>query len=101
SAVGVQSCMDLGQDLLIPDPATSMFGISDRAIIDVADSLMAVKTLVFDSRTLTMAELLEALDNNFEGERGEEIRRLCLAAPKFGNDIEAVDLLARRLSGDS
>jgi formate C-acetyltransferase len=101
SAVGVQSCMDLGQDLLIPDPATSMFGISDRAIIDVADSLMAVKTLVFDRRPLTLAELRAALDGDFEGERGGEIRRLCLAAPKFGNDIEEVDLLARRLSEDS
>ena len=101
SAVGVQSCMDLGQDLLIPDPASSMFGISDRAIIDVADSLMAVKTLVFDIKKLTMEELLEALDSNFEGKRGEEIRRLCLAQPKFGNDIDEVDRLAGKISEDS
>jgi len=101
STVGVQSCMDRGQDLLIPDPDSCMFGISDRAIIDVADSLLAVKKLVFDEKKLTMQELLEALDGNFEGKRGEEIRRLCLAQPKFGNDIEEVDLLARQISADS
>jgi pyruvate formate-lyase/glycerol dehydratase family glycyl radical enzyme len=101
SAMGIQTCMDLGQDLLIPDPASSMFGISDRAIIDVADSLMAVKKLVFDEKKLTMDELLKALDSNFEGGHGEEIRRMCLAQPKFGNDTDEVDLLAKKISEDS
>ena len=101
SSVGIQNCMDLGQDLLIPNPDSCMFGISDRAIIDVADSLMAVKKMVFDEKKLTMGDLLEALDSNFEGKRGEEIRRLCLAQPKFGNDIDEVDLLAKKISEDS
>jgi len=101
SAVGIQSCMDLGQDLLIPDPDSSMFGISDRAIIDVADSLIAVKKLVFDEKSLTMEELLGAIQSNFEGQRGEEIRRLCLGQPKFGNDIDEVDLLVKKISEDS
>ncbi len=101
SAMGIQRCMDVGQDLLIPDPECSMFGISDRAIIDVADSLMAVKKLVFDEKTLTLPELLDALDSNFEGARGEEIRRMCLAQPKFGNDISEVDQLASKIGNDS
>jgi pyruvate-formate lyase len=101
STMGIQRCMDTGQDLLIPDPAYSMFGISDRAIIDVADSLMAVKRLVFDEKKLSMDELLKTLDSNFEGKRGEEIRQMCLAQPKFGNDTEAVDLLAQKVSEDS
>jgi pyruvate formate-lyase/glycerol dehydratase family glycyl radical enzyme len=101
SAMGIQRCMDLGQDLLIPDPDYSMFGISDRAIIDVADSLMAVKKLVFDEKSLTMQELLNTLDTNFEGKRGEEIRQMCLAQPKYGNDLSEVDLLAKKISEDS
>jgi formate C-acetyltransferase len=101
STMGIQQCMDLGQDLLIPDPDSCMFGISDRAIIDVADSLIAVKKLVFEDRKLTIGELLEALETNFEGKRGEEIRQMCLAQPKFGNDTDAVDLLAKRISEDS
>jgi pyruvate-formate lyase len=46
---------------------------------------------------LTMDELLNALDSNFAGERGEEIRQMCLAAPKFGNDIDEVDLMVREV----
>jgi pyruvate formate-lyase/glycerol dehydratase family glycyl radical enzyme len=101
STMGIQRCMDAGQDLLIPDPAYSMFGISDRAIIDVADSLMAVKKLVFEEKKLSMDELLKALDSNFDGKRGEEIRQMCLAQPKFGNDTEEVDRLAGKISEDS
>jgi pyruvate formate-lyase/glycerol dehydratase family glycyl radical enzyme len=101
SVMGIEKCMDDGQDLLIPHPDYSMFGISDRAIIDVADSLTAVKRLVFDEKKLTMDELLNTLDKNFEGPRGEEIRRMCLAQPKYGNDIDEVDTLAGKISKDS
>jgi formate C-acetyltransferase len=101
SAMSIQKCMDLGQDLLIPDPASTMFGISDRALIDVVDSLMALKKLIFDDKKLTMDELVKVLDSNFDGKQGEEIRRLCLAQPKFGNDIDEVDLLAQKVSADS
>ena len=101
STMGIQRCMDLGQDLLIPDPDSCMFGISDRAIIDVADSLIAVKKLVFDDRKLTMDELLKALESNFDGKRGEEVRQMCLAQPKFGNDLDEVDLLAKKIGEDS
>jgi formate C-acetyltransferase len=101
SAVGIEGCMELGQDLLIPHPDFTMMGISDRAIIDVTDSLMAVKKLVFEEQKLTMDELLTALDSDFGGTRGEEIRQMCLAQPKYGNDIDEVDRLAGRLSSDS
>ena len=101
SSVSVPFCMEAGQDLLIPDPQHSQFGISDRAIIDVADSLIAVKKLVFEEKKLTMKELVDALDSNFEGARGEEIRQMCLKAPKFGNDIDEVDLLAKDISAFS
>ena len=44
-----------------------------------------------------MDELMNALDNNFKGERGEEIRQMCLAAPKFGNDIDEADEMVREV----
>jgi formate C-acetyltransferase len=62
---------------------------------------MAMTKLVFDSNKLTMDELLGALDNNFEGARNQEIRQMCLSQPKYGNDIDEVDLLAGRISKDS
>jgi pyruvate-formate lyase len=87
-------CMEKGQDILITDTDHS-YGISDRAIVDTADSLTAIKKLVFDEKKLTMDELMNALGTNFEGARGEEIRQMCLAAPKFGNDIDEADLMVR------
>ncbi len=101
SVMGIEKCMDDGQDLLIPHPDYTMFGISDRAIIDVADSLMAIKKLVFDEKKLTMDELLNTLDNDFEGVKGEELRQMCLAQPKYGNDIDEVDNLVGKISKDS
>lgn len=90
------NCMEKGRDILITDDDHS-YGISDRAIVDAADSLLAIKKLVYDEKKLTMDELLKALDGNFTGERGEEIRQMCLAAPKFGNDIEEADLMVRKV----
>ncbi|UCD29414.1 MAG: hypothetical protein JSV03_02725 [Planctomycetota bacterium] len=41
--------------LRVPLPPNScMFGISNRAIIDVADSLIAVKKLVYEDKKLTV-----------------------------------------------
>jgi formate C-acetyltransferase len=101
STIGLQASMDVGQDVLVPHPDFSMFGISDRAIIDVADALIAVKKLVFDDKQLTMTALMDALNTDFAGPRGETIRRMCLNAPKFGNDIDEVDLLAGDISAFS
>jgi len=55
----------------------------------VVDSLAAVKYLVFDQKRISMEDLLEALDVDFEGR--EAIRQLCVQAPKYGNDIDWVD----------
>jgi pyruvate-formate lyase len=94
SVIAGPNCMEKGQDILITDSDHS-YGISDRAIVDTADSLTAIKKLVYEEKKLTMDELLLALDANFADQRGEEIRQMCLAAPKFGNDIEEADLMVR------
>jgi formate C-acetyltransferase len=53
------------------------------------DSLAAIKKLVFEDQKLTMGELLEAVDANFEGK--EAIRQMCLNAPKYGNNESYAD----------
>ncbi len=63
---------------------------------NVADSLAAIKKLVFDDRELTMGELIDILDKNWEGH--EDLRqRVITRIPKFGNDDDYVDLLAREV----
>ena len=64
-------------------------------VINVANSLAAIKKCVFEDKRFTMKELKEALKHNFEGY--EEIHRHLLNAPKFGNDISSVDQIAIEL----
>ncbi len=101
SILGIDASMELGQDLMFAHPDFSLFGVGDRAIIDAANSLYAVYSIVYKNKLLTMDELMNALDANFEGERGEMIRQMCLSQPKFGNDDEEVDAMVRRVSTDS
>jgi len=63
--------------------------------INVADSLAAIKMLVFDEKKITMKLLKQALAANWEGH--ENIRKMCLQAPKYGNDFDYVDLIAKEL----
>ena len=58
---------------------------------DIINSLAAVKYLVYDEKKVTMTELCEALDANFEGY--EDIQKMCLEAPKYGNDDERADFI--------
>ncbi|MBI2906711.1 MAG: hypothetical protein HYX92_03525 [Chloroflexi bacterium] len=72
-----------------------LWHMKDRALVDVGDSLSAVRKLVYDDKKLSMDELLLALDSDFSGKRGEEIRQMCLAAPKYGNDDDEADYMLR------
>lgn len=67
--------------------------------VNVGDSLAAIKKLVFDEKLVTMDELINALDSNWEGERNQEIRRMCMAIPKYGNDDEETDSIVAELYG--
>lgn len=61
-------------------------------IANLGDSLAAIKKLVFEEKRIAAGELMEALENNFEGTGGEKIRQILLNhAPKFGNDNDYVD----------
>jgi len=56
---------------------------------NVADALAAVKKTVFEDKTISMEDLLHALDQDFEGQG--EILQLLGSCPKFGNDDDYVD----------
>jgi len=62
-------------------------------IPDVANSLAAVKKLVFEEGTVSWSELLEALKANFDGY--EPLRQMLInRAPKYGLDDDYVDRIA-------
>ncbi len=66
-------------------------------MINVADSMAAVKKLVFDEKKVSMKELKAALDADWQGNGYGDTRKLCLNAPKFGNGDAYVDTIAAEL----
>ena len=57
----------------------------------IGDALAVIKKLIFEDKSVTYKELRTALDENWEGENNQKIRKLALNVPKFGNDNDYVD----------
>lgn len=66
--------------------------------INAANSLTAIRKLVFEEKVVSAKELLAALDANFFGYEG--LRKKLLDAPKWGNDDPYADELTVRLFND-
>lgn len=67
-------------------------GIILIGVADLINSLAAVRHLVYETKQVSMASLLNALEHNFES--FENIYKLCLDTPKYGNDDSRVDDIA-------
>lgn len=66
-------------------------------IANLADSLAAIKKLVFEEKSVTKEELWEALMTDWESERSQEIQQMILYdVPKYGNDDDYVDQLVTK-----
>ncbi|MBQ9155810.1 MAG: glycyl radical protein [Eubacterium sp.] len=65
----------------------------------VIDSLAAIKKLVYEDKTLTMTELIDALRHNFKGH--EAVRQRLLNAPSYGNDEAYADQIGLRLDKEA
>ncbi|WP_321433698.1 glycyl radical protein [Trichococcus flocculiformis] len=64
-------------------------------IANLADSLAAIKKLVFEEGKVTQEELWEALMTDWESKRSQEIQQMIIHdVPKYGNDDDYVDQFA-------
>ena len=61
-----------------------------------ANSLAVIKKLVFEEKSVTLSELIDALNSNWEGY--EALRAKVQAVPKYGNDDDYVDSIAKKLA---
>ena len=91
----VNDCIEKGQDITAGGAHYNLSGIQMIQVANLADSLAAIKQLVYEQKEISGSELLEALRADF---RGYEIiqTKLLNKAPKYGNDIEEVDLLGAK-----
>ena len=83
-------CISKGKDYNAGGARYNTKYIQGVGIGTITDCLAAVKYNVFDKKTMTMAQLMEALNDNFEGH--EDILNLVRnKTPKYGNDDDYAD----------
>ncbi len=89
-------CVESGKDATEGGARYNFGSITARGLGTTADSLAAIKKLVFEDEVLTMSELMELLGANFRGK--ENMRQMVInRAPKYGNDDNYVDLIAKQI----
>ena len=65
--------------------------IETYGMVNAADSLTSIKSLVYDRKIMTLQKLADALDADFNGYEREY--RLMRLTPKYGNDDPAADAM--------
>jgi pyruvate formate-lyase/glycerol dehydratase family glycyl radical enzyme len=93
----VGGCAESGKDVTAAGPEYNFVTVEGVAFATAADSLAAIKKLVYEDGTVDMGELVKAIDDNFEGH--EKLRQILLnKGPKYGNDDDYADGVARYMS---
>ncbi|WP_249030429.1 glycyl radical protein [Tannockella kyphosi] len=63
-------------------------------IANMADSLAAIKKLVFEEKKISCDQLMDALEDDFSSEKSKKVQQLLIYdAPKYGNDDDYADQL--------
>jgi pyruvate-formate lyase len=83
---GVKSGQDIKDRNLKFDNAVAILPIGT---VNATDSIAAIKTLIYEQKKYTMKELIDALDNNWEGK--DDMRKDFITAPKYGNNHPVPD----------
>ncbi|RJP78761.1 MAG: hypothetical protein C4522_11965 [Desulfobacteraceae bacterium] len=92
----VKGCAEKGLDITQGGAEISLTTIEAVTYATTVDSLLAIQYLVFDEHKCTMAELIQALKDNW---KGHEILQAMAKnkAPKYGRDDDRADEMALRV----
>lgn len=95
----VEGCIEKGRGYYNLGARYSVRAIHAGGIPDTANSLLALKKIVYDEKRLTLPEFIEILRNNWEGHERlrQEIRQ---TVELYGNDETAADAMIRRVYDD-
>ncbi len=90
----VRGCAEKGKDVTQGGAELNFVTIEAVTYATTVDSLLAVKYLVFDEKVCSMAELLQALKDNWVGHAVLQARAVN-KAPKYGRDDDSADRMAK------
>ena len=91
----IDDCLEKGLDVTKGGATYNLSGIQMIQVANLADSLAAIKQLVYDDKMISQHDLLNALQEDF---KGYEIMQTMLLnkVPKYGNDVKWVDELGNQ-----
>jgi formate C-acetyltransferase len=92
----IDDCIDVGLEYNGGGARYNWSVINVVGLANVADSLMAIKELVFDKKEIDASFFWQALKDNFVGH--ELLRKRISLCPTYGNDKLEVDMLAKETS---
>ncbi|MBR4748531.1 MAG: hypothetical protein IK083_03030 [Abditibacteriota bacterium] len=90
-----QGCIEKGLSYLEGGPIYNVISPHLGGLADAADSLYAIKKLVYDDKAATMEELCRALREDWEG--CEVLRAKAQALKYYGNDNPEADDIVREI----
>jgi formate C-acetyltransferase len=91
----VDDCIAKGMSLQAGGAHYNFTGPQGVGVANVADSLAAVRKLVYEDKAVDLPTLKKALRTDFAGVEGESLRQMLLnRAPKYGNDEPYADEIA-------
>jgi formate C-acetyltransferase len=89
----LDGCIENGKDATAGGCKYNRTGLTACGTANVGDSLMTIKKLIFDDKTVSARELYDALQADWEGY--EQLRQTVINdVPHYGNDDDEVDSLA-------
>lgn len=91
----IDGCIENAMDMTEGGAVYNFGAIGAGGLGTVVDSLAAIKKFVYEKKTITMKDLMQAISHNFK--RNERIRQILAHGPKFGNDDDYVDSIAVEL----
>jgi len=92
----IDDCIAKGRDYNDGGARYNSSYIQGVGLGTITDSLTAIRYHVYDKKTLGLDDLVDALDNDFDGR--EDLRsRLLDGTPKYGNDDDYADKIASRV----
>ena len=92
----VRGCGEKAMDINEGGAELNFVTLEAVTFATTVDSLLAIKYLVFDKKECSMAELIQALKDNWEGHEVLQARAIN-KAPKYGRDDDQADEMGRKV----